>query len=114
MAGDGEACFPPVIDRRLNGSRVGPWYNWAMPTDHRSEPEDELIVAAQSDQHRARIHAMPSGGFRVDIERLIDADDAGGAVRGQFWSAVVGLTSYADTQELARQLGTAKLSNALL
>jgi hypothetical protein len=39
--------------------------------------------------------------FRVDVERLIDATDAGGFKRGEFWSVVPGLTSFADSTELA-------------
>ena len=29
--------------------------------------------------------------FRVDVEQLFDATDAGGLYRGNFWSVVIGL-----------------------
>jgi hypothetical protein len=83
------------------------------PIGDRSDTDDELIVSAHSDRLRARIHAMPSGGFCVDLEELIDAEDAGGMVRGTFWSKVVGETSYTYSMDLARQLAAAKLTQDL-
>ena len=83
-----------------------------MDPDRRTKMEDDLIVAAHSDRLRVRIHSMPSGGFRVDVERLVEAEDAGGVVRGQFWSVQTGLTSYTDTYETARGLAIEKLSDA--
>ena len=74
---------------------------------------DFLMLHSKSDQIRARIHKLKSTGFRVDIERLIDADDAGGIKRGEFWSVVTGLTSYADTVEYAKLLAAENLKNAV-
>jgi hypothetical protein len=73
---------------------------------------DVLVPHPESAHIRARIHRLNSAGFRIDIERLIDEDDAGGNKRGEFWSAMTGLTSYADTEERAKLIATENLANA--
>ena len=51
--------------------------------------------------------------FRVDVEQLFDATDAGGLYRGQFWSVVIGLTSYADCVDRAIALAQENMQCAV-
>jgi len=67
---------------------------------------------AETGRHRARVFRMSSGAYRVVVERLLVADDAGGVVRGVFWSAISGFTSYTDDLERAAVLAKENLRNA--
>jgi hypothetical protein len=58
---------------------------------------------AETGRHRARVFRLSSGAYRVEVERLYEADDAGGVVHGVFWSAIRGFSSYTnDLDERSR------------
>src|SRR5207248_1308692 len=88
------------------------------PELRRSAAEGALLEEAvatfdaETGRHRARVVRMSSGGYRVVVERLYEADDAGGVVHGVFWSAVRGFTSYTDDLERAAALAQENLRNA--
>ncbi len=72
---------------------------------------EEVIATYDADtgRHRARVFRTSSGVYRVEVERLIDAVDAGGEKRGEFWSAIRGFTSYTDDLERAVTLAEESL-----
>ena len=72
---------------------------------------EELVAAynAETGRHRARVFRMSGGSYRVEVERLMDATDAGGEKRGEFWSAIRGLTSYTDDPERAAAMAQENL-----
>ena len=74
----------------------------------------EVILATESGtgRHRVRAERVSPAVFRVTVERLFDAVDAGGVKRGEFWSAVLGVTSYTDTAERAAELAADALRAA--
>ena len=53
---------------------------------------------------RARISFRPPNTYLVDVERLIDAEDAGGTKRSEFWSGIAGLSSVTDNEQRASEL----------
>ena len=63
--------------------------------------DDYRVVESGNERIRACIHRLSPTMFRVDVEQLFDATDAGGLYRGNFWSVVIGLTSYADSEDRA-------------
>lgn len=63
-----------------------------------------LRIDADTGQHRAVIARASTGAYRIEVERLIDSFDAGGAFHGQFWSAISGLSSYTDDLDRAQAL----------
>lgn len=68
-----------------------------------------LTLSSDSGRHRARVFKVAEGSYRIEVDRLIDATDAGGLKRGEFWSVLPGLTSYADSQERALMLAKENL-----
>ena len=68
-----------------------------------------LTLDSQTGRHRARVIRISASLYRIDVERLIEALDAGGCLRGDFWSAIRGATSYTDNQERAAALATEQL-----
>ena len=74
---------------------------------------DEVIATFDADtgRHRARVFRLSSGVYRVEVERLYEADDAGGVVHGMFWSAIRGFTSYTDELARAESLAVENLHN---
>jgi hypothetical protein len=73
------------------------------------DTEDILTRVSQNGRVRARVQRIASNNYRVDVERLIEAVDAGGCRRGEFWSVVTGLTSYTDSEERAALLAEENL-----
>jgi hypothetical protein len=75
------------------------------------EEEEEAIATyyADNQRHRALVFRLPGDSYRVDVERLYEAEDAGGLVRGVFWSRLYGLTSYSDDLNRALQLAQENL-----
>jgi hypothetical protein len=71
--------------------------------------DEILTLSSPSGRVRARVHLLSPGMYRVDVERLIDAFDAGDNWRGQFWSEIEGLTSYADNEARAADLAAQNL-----
>jgi hypothetical protein len=71
--------------------------------------EAVFTLDSETGRHRARVFRTASGAYRVDVERLIEALDAGGDRRGEFWSRIRGITSYADSLERAKQMATENL-----
>jgi hypothetical protein len=63
-----------------------------------------LTLDADTGRHRARVSRTSGGAYRVEVERLIQAYDAGGEWRGEFWSAIPGICSYTDSLERAAEL----------
>jgi hypothetical protein len=72
---------------------------------------DEVILTLQSDngRHRAQVVKISDTAFRVEVERLMEAFDAGGFKRGEFWSSLNAWTSYTDNMERAAELAAENL-----
>ena len=75
----------------------------------RSMPDDYQVIESGNERIRACIHRLSPTTFRVDVEQLFDATDAAGVKRGEFWSVVTGLTSYADSEDRAIALAQENL-----
>jgi len=75
---------------------------------------EELIATyeAYTSRLRAQMFRLPKGAYRVDIEWLYQADDAGGVVHGVFWSRLRGFTSYTDNKVRAAELAQDNLRGA--
>ncbi len=71
------------------------------------------MLQIDSDDRRIRVTVMrrTDGLFRVEAERLIDATDAGGIKRGEFWGVIAHSTSLVDVESAARQLAVEKLAS---
>jgi hypothetical protein len=70
-----------------------------------------LILNSETGRHRARVVRISASLYRIEVERLIEALDAGGVRRGEFWSRVTGpgSTSYTDREERAAALAAENL-----
>jgi hypothetical protein len=66
--------------------------------------DERQIIASENARIRASIFRVAPAMFRIDVERLVDAIDAFGQERGEFWSVISGLTSFVDSEERALQL----------
>jgi hypothetical protein len=75
---------------------------------------EEVVATYEADtgRHRARVYRLSSGAYRVDVERLDEADDAGGVVHGVYWAMLRGFTSYTDDRVRATELAEENLRNA--
>jgi hypothetical protein len=75
---------------------------------------EEVVATYEADtgRHRARVFRLSSGAYRIDVERLYEAADAGGVVHGVFWSRLRGFTSYTDDGDRATELAQENLRNA--
>ena len=72
-------------------------------------PEDIHFIYAKSGKVRSRIQLLPPHTYWVDVERLVEATDAGGYKRGEFWSVIEGLSSITDSEECAKELAAENL-----
>lgn len=68
-----------------------------------------LTLDADTRRHRARVSRTSNGAYRVEVERLIQAYDAGGEWRDEYWSAIRGICSYTDNLERASELAAEAL-----
>jgi hypothetical protein len=71
--------------------------------------EEVLVLTSHTGRVRARVHRISPDDYRVDVERLVEAFDAGNQKRGEFWSVISGLTSYTDSEECAAALAEENL-----
>ena len=74
----------------------------------------EVLTTIQSDsgRYRARIVKISETAFRVEVDRLIEAFDAGGFKRGDFWSPFNDWKSYTDSVKRAAEIAAENLRNA--
>jgi hypothetical protein len=81
----------------------------ARPPEGAAVEDVVATYEADTGRHRARIFRLSTGAYRIDVERLYEADDAGGVVRGMFWSRLREFSSYTDDLEQAEALAQENL-----
>jgi hypothetical protein len=109
FAEDGSEKLAAAVTTRAVFLAPFAWHWGARLSRHASSgggllADERQIVGSENARIRARIFRLAPTMFRIDVERLVDAIDAFGQERGEFWSVISGLTSFVDSEERALQL----------